>query len=251
MKNLLQNNHEANPYGIGMKAILKPFNAHLMRWYNDDNPEHYNQNFYTATAPLTREDIATALDHHKQIGAHHLLLKTQGPLDDKIVEEFELEADHTYIMALQDKSKSKDWKTNECIVVKDIGNADIFDVFYEHAVSACPEKYREQVAISMSEALNECKTHPEYRWFAAYKDGKVVGDCYALCYNGVLELDDLSVDKEHRKQYIATTIMKYIADHFDEVIYLHAAVNKTPKDMYAKMGFEILETSYEYFKEWE
>ena len=73
MKNLLQNIHETNRYGIGMKAILKPFNAHLMRWYNDDNLEHYNQNFYTATAPLTREDISAALDYQKQTGVHHLL----------------------------------------------------------------------------------------------------------------------------------------------------------------------------------
>lgn len=59
------------------------------------------------------------------------------------------------------------------------------------------------------------------------------------------------MDKEVRKQYIATTLMKYVAENFDGLIYVHAAINRTPKDMYAKMGFEIVETSYEYFMEWE
>lgn len=41
-----------------------------------------------------------------------------------------------------------------------------------------------------------------------------------------------------------------IAEHADGIFYLHAAANATPKDMYAKMGFEIVETVYEYYLEW-
>lgn len=48
----------------------------------------------------------------------------------------------------------------------------------------------------------------------------------------------------------ATTIMKHFAEHTNGVVYLHAAANATPKDMYAKMGFEIVETVYEYYLEW-
>ena len=34
------------------------------------------------------------------------------------------------------------------------------------------------------------------------------------------------------------------------ILYLHADAAATPKDMYAKMGFEIVETVYEYYLEW-
>ena len=63
-------------------------------------------------------------------------------------------------------------------------------------------------------------------------------------------MDDLWVDEAFRHQRIATTIMKYIADQTDGIFYLHAAANATPKEMYAKMGFETVETIYDYYLEW-
>lgn len=49
--------------------------------------------------------------------------------------------------------------------------------------------------------------------------------------------------KHGYKEYAPSMMMK-------ELGYLHATANATPKDMYAKMGFEIIETVYEYYLEW-
>ena len=38
----------------------------------------------------------------------------------------------------------------------------------------------------------------------------------------------------------------YIADNFDGIMYLHADEDDTPKDMYAKMGFQAVDKLYEY-----
>lgn len=43
----------------------------------------------------------------------------------------------------------------------------------------------------------------------------------------------------------------YIADNFDGIMYLHADEDDTPKDMYAKMGFEIIDVLYEYSASWD
>lgn len=251
MENTAKMIRETNTYGIAMQAVQKPFNAHLKRWHQESNPEDYNRNFFTADGPLTMEDVAEALECQKKLGVHHFLLKMSQPLDEAIVERFGLEPDHSYIMALREQEKSREWKTNPKIVVKDCQKEDMYADILAHSVNKAAPKWKELVCISMTKALEEAKAHPEYHWLEAYLDGKIVGDCYILCHNGCIELDDLNVDKEVRKQYIATTLMKYVAENFDGLIYVHAAINRTPKDMYAKMGFEIVDSLYEYVSVWK
>ena len=81
-------------------------------------------------------------------------------------------------------------------------------------------------------------------------DGKVVGACYAFAKCGYVVMDSLIVNEEARKQYVATTLMKYIAEHFEEQMFLHADADDSPKDMYAKMGFEVVDSLFEYCKIW-
>lgn len=38
---------------------------------------------------------------------------------------------------------------------------------------------------------------------------------------------------------------------FDGIFYLHAEDSRTPKEMYARMGFETVKRTYEYYLEWE
>lgn len=62
-------------------------------------------------------------------------------------------------------------------------------------------------------------------------------------------MDSLLIDEDFRHQYIATTLVKHIAEKAQErgaVLYLHADPEDTPKDMYAKMGFQAVDKLYEY-----
>ena len=45
---------------------------------------------------------------------------------------------------------------------------------------------------------------------------------------------------------MATTLLAYIVEMFDEKVYLHADAMDTPKDMYIKMGFHPIDRCYEY-----
>ena len=245
---ILQGIHAANDYERRLfGAVKERFSPNLYRWYSEVRPDHYNSNFFTPISKLTRQDVLAAVAFQKQRGINEVMFSTNRQVDLSIMDGFDCVEYSAYVMAML-SDRGHLWQTNKDIEIRDIHThdirADILDVSY------VPEHHREAAYRNMKMVLEVAKTHPEYHWLCAYKDGTRVGTAYAVEHNGFVEMDDLWVAEECRYQRIATTIMKYIADHTDGILYLHATANATPKDMYAKMGFEILETIYEYYLEW-
>ena len=83
----------------------------------------------------------------------------------------------------------------------------------------------------------------------------LAASCYSFSSDGMVAIDGLIVDEDLRHQYIATSLIRHIAEtNADKVLFLHADEDDTPKDMYLKMGFEITDRLYEYscldLKEW-
>ena len=57
------------------------------------------------------------------------------------------------------------------------------------------------------------------------------------------------VDAAFRKQYVATTLLQAVVSaHPDDLVFLHAAAQDTPKTMYEKLGFRATDTLYEYLR---
>ena len=86
-------------------------------------------------------------------------------------------------------------------------------------------------------------------YLGAYLGGKLAGDCYIFASDGYVCMDGLLVDEDFRHQYIAMTLMKHIAEKAQErgeILYLHADSEDTPKELYAKMGFQAVDKLYEY-----
>lgn len=81
--------------------------------------------------------------------------------------------------------------------------------------------------------------------------GSPAGACYAYAIDGYVVMDALVVREAFRKRYVATTLMKHIASQFKEEMFLHADADDTPKEMYGKMGFKMIDQLYEYVKMWE
>lgn len=244
---LLNAIHRANDYERELfGAVCKPFNDHLRRWHSDVRPDQENNNFFFPIAPLVREDIEAAMELQKSRGLNDLLLRMNEPLEQSLKAQYGLEETVTYVMALTRK-ESQRWKENPAIEIRDIQTSDISADLLD--VSAVPEKYRDAAYRNMRMVLEVAEAHPEYHWYCAYLDGTHVGSAYALCHAGCVEMDDLWVDERFRNRYIATTIMKHIAETQEGIMYLHADASRTPKDMYAKMGFEIVETVYECYGE--
>lgn len=246
--NILRGIHAANDYERRLfGAVKERFSDNLYRWYSELRPDHYNSNFFLPLGALTRRDVDAAVAFQKGRGFREVMIRTTEPAAPKLLEGYSFTEYRAYVMAML-SDRSKKWRTNGDIEIRDIQThdirADILDV------SDVPEKHREAVRRNMEMVLEVAKTHPEYHWLCACKDGKRTGMAYALEHQGFVEMDDLWVEEAYRNQRVATTIMKHIVENTDGIVYLHAAANGTPKDMYAKMGFEIVETVYEYYLEW-
>lgn len=248
MNQLLQMIHSVNDYERTLfQAKQEQVSPCLDRWYSDLRPDQMNNNFFLPKGRPTCLDIDTAIGLQKQRGLHYVMLRMAKPMEPELRELFPFEEEITYIMALL-RDTSSEWKQNGEIEIRDIQTADIRADLLD--VSSVPQPYQAAAYRNMQLVLEVAKENPDYHWLCAYKGGQKVGTVYALCRGGYVEMDDLWVAKEHRNQYIATTLLKYIAQQFGGTLYLHANAAATPKDMYARMGFEIVETVYEYYMEW-
>ena len=246
---ILHGIHATNDYERSLfGAVKERFNDNLYRWFSEVCPDHYNSNFFAPISKLTRQDVLAAVAFQKQRGINEVMFSANYPVDLSIMDGYDCVEYSAHVMAMI-YDRSYLWQTNVDVEIRDIHthdiSADILDV------SDVPKQHQEAAYRNMKMVLEVAKTHPEYHWLCAYKDGKRVGTAYAVEHNGFVEMDDLWVAEEYRHQRIATTIMKHIVDHTSGIVYLHATVNATPKDMYAKMGFEIVETIYEYYLEWQ
>lgn len=246
---LLLRIHSTNDYErelFGSRRV--PFNDHFDRWHSDLRPDQVNNNFFVPTGEISARDIEAARNFQKKRGLRYLMIRAEKPLSRALMELYDMEQEDIYVMALR-QDISRKWKKNEAIEIRDIQHNDISRDLLD--VSATPEKYQDIARRNMQLVLEVAKRHPEYHWLCAYMGGKRVGCVYALCHNGCIEMDDLWVEEDRRNQYIATTLMKHIAETMEGVMYLHADASATPQDMYAKMGFEIVETVYDYYLEFD
>ncbi len=248
MEMLLKRIHRANAYERELfGAVRLSFNAHLDRWHSHVRPEQMNNNFFVPTGVVCVADIDDAIALQKQRGLNYLMLRSLAPLDEDLRRTYGFVLEMTDIMVLL-RDESSRWPRNPAITIRDIQTEDIGGDLLD--VSAVPERYRAQAYQNMLMVLEVAKTHPDYHWYCAYQDGERVANVYALCHGGCIEMDDLWVKAAHRGQYIATTLMAHVIGSLPGIPYLHADRLGSVHEMYQKMGFETVETVYDYVLEW-
>lgn len=249
MKEILQNIHRVNDYERTLfHAKYEACTETLNRWYSEVRPDQANNNFFVPTGTLTCLDIDTAIEIQKKRGLNYLMIRMEHPMDAQLQEMFSFEEDVTCVMALL-KDTADNWKENGEMEIRDIQTSDISSDLLD--VSSVPVPYQEAAYRNMQMVLQCAKEDPNYHWLCAYQNGVRTGSVYALYHQGFVEMDDLWVEPAYRNRYIATTLMKYIVKTFGGTLYLHADASATPKDMYARMGFETVETVYDYYLEWD
>ena len=248
LNELVQSIRHTNDYERRIHGAIRiHYNPRMDKWRNDVLHDKYNNNFFLLLAPIIVKDVLDAVALQKSENHGGMMLRGFAPLEQEVSASFAFETEKTDVMALLENNSAA-WKVNPDIVIRDIQNEDISRDMLD--VSTTPPEYRAAALRSMKQALKAAKAHPEYHWLIAYKGDKAVGGCYALCKNGVIEMDDLEVHADHRGQYIATTLMRYIAQNFAGTMYLHAVDGESVHDMYEKMGFVTVDTLYDYYLEW-
>lgn len=237
-------------------SVEKPFCEHLHRWQDEVLYDMYDHNQFVPIGEdsqiecVTKDELEAAFAYQKEQGWDFLKLDSREKLDSSLVHAFGLEECEIYTMLLPEKELTN-WKTNEKVVIKDIKTndieKDIKDLEIKNYASIYGLDFTER---KMDYYLRKAKETEGFHYLAAYLDGKIAGTCYVFAKHGYVVMDSLIVNEEVRKQYVATTLMKYIAEHFDEKMFLHADADDTPKDMYAKMGFTVVDSLFEYCKTW-
>lgn len=238
-------------------SVEKKINKRLYKWQDDTLQDMYDHNPFVPVCdtPPTQKDFERAVAYQKEHGWNFLKFDSRIPLNDSLCKELEeqfgLDGGETYTMYLPEK-QTENWKRNEQVTVLDVQTDDIAAAIEEIEVKNYAKRYGENFTVrKVKRYVRKAKKLKALHYFGAFIDGKIVGACYAYVKNGYVMMDSLIVNEEARNQYVATTLMAHIAEHFKGTLFLHADPDDTPKDMYAKMGFEVIDSVFEYCATWK
>lgn len=220
-------------------STSRAFSEHLTKREDDQLRDKYDHNSFFYSGQPSKEEVQAAVAYQKKRGDTFLKLEGYAPLDDA----FGIEGDGTLTMVLSDAADISSWKTNPESLVKAIPASD-FDQLEQFELNYYGPLYGEDFTVRNNRHLRE-----KVPYLGAYRNGKLVGCCYVYASGGYVCMDSLLVREEARHQYIATTLLKHIAEQArkdGDILYLHADPDDTPKDMYARMGFQVTDKVYEY-----
>lgn len=221
---------------LALFAVSRPFSAHLTKREDNQLKDKYDHNSFFYVGQPTAEEVQAALAYQKERSDAFLKLEGYEPLENT----FGMEGEETLTMVLPKDADIDSWKTNPAVSIR---KAD-FDQLEQLELPYYGPMYGEDFTLRNSRRLRQKLTY-----LGAYLDGKLVGCCYVFAADGYLCMDSLLVNQDFRCQHIATTLMKQIAVKArakGNLLYLHADPEDTPKEMYARMGFQVADTVYEY-----
>lgn len=209
---------------------------HLTKREDSELRDKYDHNAFCYYSQPSADEVRAALAYQKERGDTFLKLEGYEPLADA----FGMECEETLTMVLSPETDIRSWKTNPDVSIK----APDADQLEQHELKYYGPLYGDDYTVRSNRRLREKLTY-----LGAYLGGKLVGDCYIFASDGYVCMDGLLVDEDFRHQYIAMTLMKHIAEKAQErgeILYLHADSEDTPKELYAKMGFQAVDKLYEY-----
>ena len=225
---------------------ISQFSEHLYKQTDVELPDMYDHNAFVTNGMPTKSELEEAETFQKDNGDNFFKIDSKLKLPDEWIEAFHLEEDLTYTMLLE-KGHTNQWKYNPFVTVKCSKQENIQKDVLEVELQTYGDDYGEDfVRRKMRRYLDMSENQENFYYFGAYIHGEIAGACYVFVTDGWACIDGMAVIPKFRNQYVATTLLAHIAKQFDEKLYLHADAMDTPKDMYEKMGFQIVDSCYEY-----
>ena len=213
-------------------SVKRSFSDHLKRWEDNELPDKYDHNSFEYSAQPTQEEYEQALAFQKERGDTFIKLEGDFPLENN----FGLPADVTLTMQLSGSADG--WTVSDEIEIRKPGYKDLMAIELKHFGPLYGEDFTARNADRLYEYL-------DFR--GAYIGEKLVGSYYFYTSNGFTCVDDLIVDEDYRHRYIATTLLKHaVNEAAGNVVFLHADEDDTPREMYEKLGFRVVDRLYEY-----
>ena len=233
-----------------MFAYEKKLTEHLLRWVDETNPQHYNRNHFVALQPLTSEDIAFIIEEQKNSDLQGFILKSPWKLPDALIKTFALSEERQLIWA-QVNGGCRSCSVNPFVTIHDCQQEDISEQLLQLCLSDVSNQSEQKwIRSAVEEVLIVAQKNPNYHWLLACHAEEAAGYCYAFQANGLVQMEDLWVAETYRRQNIASTMLSYVQTHFEGTLFFHSEDNDTLREIYAKMGFDIVGEQYEYSKVW-
>lgn len=217
------------------------------RYYDDYLKDMYDHNF-TTVDEMDDELLNKILEFKNNRNENFVKICSSTPLDNLLEKGFEketlltmLKSDYlNFLIPENYLINYKNARENE-EVINDVIATEILYYGKEYGIDFCIRRWNRYFN-KIKEAENGLNL------FAVYYQNKIAGYCYSFYNNRVVCVDGLLVLEEYRKRYIASNLIKYIAHFYNCPIFLHADNEETPKEMYSKLGFETIFTSFDYLK---
>ena len=217
-------------------SVPAVFSEHLTKWEDSLLLDKYDHNAFKYSGQPSIEEFRKAVEYQKMREQDFIKLEGYWPLENS----FGIEEEVTLVMMLKVDADIRLWKTNPDIVLKTPNIEQLEQLGVKHYGTLYGESFTTRNIKRLYEKMN---------YHGTYLGNKLVGYCHTYSTDGYTCIDDLIVDRDYRHQYIATTLIKEIVEAArknGDQIYLHADLDDTPKEMYAKMGFEEVDRIYEY-----
>ena len=221
-----------------MFSISRPFSDHLTKWEDDALPDKYDHNCFEYSAQPSADEFQRALAYQRKKKANFIKLEGDFALTDM----FGLDAGVTLTMVLQETRTA--WKINDALQFHTPSFSDLEALEVKHYGPVYGEDFSHRNIRRLNEKLD---------YIGAYTDNRLAGACYIFrtkpsrSHNHLTCIDGILVDTDYRNRYIATSLIAHVRQLYaEDMIFLHADEEDTPKDMYCKMGFAVVDKLYEY-----
>ncbi len=232
MEKIVKKIREAERAMSSLFSCVKPFSSHLDKWTDDILRDKYDHNGFQYSEQPDEEEFIKAFRYQRERGDDFIRLFGYSPLEDP----FSLEEDICLTMLLE--GSFENWCGNKDIYFKRPSLSEIQELDVKHF----GESYGEDFCMRNAE-----RQYGTVEYIGAYLDGKIAGSCYYFSWSGLVCVDGLMVDTEFRNKKIGTGILKEIGSRNpNSLMFLHADLDDTPKEMYKALGFRAVDRSYDY-----
>lgn len=228
----MQNSRILEQKILELFSIKKYFSENLSKWEDNSFHDKYDFNYFEYLKQPSKDEFLQALKYQKNRNDN--FIKFMGR--EALVDSFGLEQTITLTMELDKKHPV--WRLNQDIECHYPAFDELKELELKHYAPIFGKDWVLKDIICEYEKLN---------YHGAYLKGNLLGSCYSYKFDNCVCIDGLLTDEDYRKMYIATTLINHIVENNrDSKIYLHADEYDTPKKMYTKMGFKIVDRMYEY-----
>jgi len=224
-------------------------NEFFTQFTNQDLPEQYDSNFITLKYPPTLPEFKLIENMHREyqqsIGQRHL--KINWPEDTGLfVNILDYLNQKNYKIGKQELAcaRSSDFtleQLNHQVKIEpviDESLEEFLEINYEEDLS-----YGHDYARHKKTVYNYQYKQPCVQFLLAKVAGVSVASLVLIHSNDYIEIDNVLTSKLHRNSGIASTMIDFVIDKIlknNQIVILAVDAEDTPKDMYKKLGFEMI-----------